>query len=89
MTDLGKVQTTRWTTVAADVDGVPQPEAAGQVAQEKQIYLAWREEADVQTATWFAEGYDVIVSNAAVGYFGPTDAPGNCWCVTGRKVVSE
>lgn len=87
--ELGKVTNERWRTIAVDVDGVPQPDQTGKITLNCRVYLAWKDEADTQKNDWEQEGFTVIIGSAAVSYFGPSDAPGNCWAVIGLKEVSE
>lgn len=79
---IGNVETTKWRTVAADIDGVPQPEKIGQLTESRRAQFAYRAEAVKWAADMTAEGFEVIwIASAAVSYYGPTDAPGNCWSV--------
>jgi hypothetical protein len=83
---IGTVSTERATTIAADVDGVVQTELIGQVTERRRAQFAYRAEADQWAADMTAEGFTVTwIASAAVNYFGPTDAPGNCWSVTVEK----
>lgn len=87
---IGSVQTERWRTIAADIDGVPQPEKAGQVTVRRQAQFAYRAEAEQWAAEQEAEGFGgTVISSAAVAYFGPTDAPGNCWSVSTERLLEH
>jgi len=82
-TMIGQVSEERWRTVAADIDGIPQPEKINQVHTSRRAMFAYRAEAELWIIGQAAEGFnDAVIASAAVSYFGPTDAPGNCWSVT-------
>lgn len=87
---IGTAVTERWKTVAADVDGVPQPELCGQVTETQTARFAYRAEGELWAAGMALAGFELAwFGSAAVSYFGPTDAPGNCWSVmVGRAAKS-
>jgi surface antigen len=85
---IGKVETVRWTVVVAELDGVPQPEMAGKTTERRAAQFAYRAEGEQWAAEQAAEGFEVAwFASAAVSYYGPTDAPGNCWSVTVERVA--
>jgi len=85
---IGIVTTEEWRTVALEIDGVPQVNQAGTVTERATARFAWSAEAHEWIAAMAAEGYsDAVIASAAVSYFGPTDAPGNCWSVTVERVA--
>jgi hypothetical protein len=94
MIELGKVTEETWRTVAADVDGVPQPEKIGQLTITRRAYFAYQDEAQAFLREQAAEGFAPAdgwggIGSAAVSYFGPTDAPGNCWSVQVEKITAS
>ena len=84
---IGTVETTEWITVAADIDGEPQPGELGKLRTERYARFAWRAEAETWLTEQQADGYDGTIASAAVSWFGQTDAPGNCWSVTTSKIT--
>lgn|SRR5487761_1186702 len=84
---IGQVREENWRTVAADTDGIPQPEKINQVTTRRQALFAYRAETAQWIAEQEAEGFGgPVIASAAVSYFGPTDAPGNCWSVTVERL---
>lgn len=81
-------EVSRWRTVAADVDGIPRPERAGELHEQMQALFAYRADADRWLTALQAKGYEGTVAMAAVSYFGPTDSPSNCWSVSAEILVS-
>lgn len=81
---------------------VPQPEKIGQVTEEISAYFAFKSEAlewaaglEASGEGWTApdgtdDGYGpgtAGLSSAAISYYGPTDAPGNCWGMRRERIV--
>lgn len=84
---IGQVIGETWRTVAADIDGIPQPEKINQLTATRRALFAYRAEAEKWAADQEAEGFgETVIASAAVSYFGPTDAPGNCWSVTVERL---
>lgn len=84
---IGTVREESWRTIAADIDGIPQPQLVNQVTTRRETLFAYRAEADQWAAGQQAEGFgDPVIASAAVAYFGPTDAPGNCWSVSVERL---
>lgn len=88
---IGTVEENHWRTIAADADGVPQPEKTGQVRIEREAKFAWRAEAEQWVAEQKAEGFGeaFIASAATTSYYGLTDAPGNCWQARVEKLAGS
>jgi hypothetical protein len=91
---LGEITEETWRTVAADIDGVPQPDKVNQLTITRRVYFAWQAEAQTFLREQAAEGFAPAdgwggIGSAAVSYFGPTDAPGNCWSVQVQKITSN
>jgi hypothetical protein len=87
---IGQVEIANWRTVAADVDGVPQPEKIGQLTEQRRALFAYRSEVELWINEMAAQGFDdFIIASAATSYFGPTDAPGNCWSVTVERIIAS
>lgn len=91
---IGTVRETVWRTVALEIDGIPQPEAVNQLTIHREAYFAYRAEAVEWLEEQEAEGFERTFSgdgigSAAMSYFGPTDAPGNCWSVDVSKIAVE
>jgi hypothetical protein len=87
---IGTVRTERWRAVAADVDGVPQPELIGKVTERRTAQFAYRAEGEQWANDQAAEGFELAwFASAAVSYYGPTDAPGNCWSVTMERPAED
>lgn len=97
---IGTAKVSRWRTIAADVDGMPAPELIGQVTETIEARFAYKAEAikwaaglEASGEGWAAEdgagdGWGAPgLSSAAVSYFGPTDAPGNCWSIRRVRIV--
>lgn len=84
---IGTVETTKWRTVAADVDGVPQAAEVGKLTERHHVYYAWKVEIEHWAAKLRAVGYEVTIGSAAASYYGPTDAPGNCWFATAERTA--
>ena len=86
---IGTPEASEWVTIAADTDDVPQPGEIGKLRTELSARFAYRAEAD----TWLAEmqrgGYDGTIASCACSYYGPTDAPGNCWSVSVSKITGR
>jgi hypothetical protein len=83
---IGTVSTETWRTVAADVDNVPQPGEVNKLTERRTAQFAYRAEGEQWVRDMAAEGFaESWFASAAVSYFGPTDAPGNCWSVTVEK----
>lgn len=84
---IGQVIQETWRTVAADIDGIPQPEKINQLTTSRRALFAYRAEAETWARQQEAEGFsETVIGSAAVSYFGPTDAPGNCWSVTAERL---
>lgn len=81
---------------------VPEPEKIGQITEIIEARFAYKAEALEWAAGLMAsgEGWDVPdgsgdgygpgtagLSSAAVSYFGPTDAPGNCWSMRLERII--
>jgi hypothetical protein len=87
---IGTAEITRWRTVAHDVDGVVQAAEVGKRTERVHAYFAWRAEADEWVDDLRAAGFeDIMIGSAATSYFGPTDAPGNCWFVSAEMEAAE
>ena len=85
---IGTVEREIWRTVAADVDGVPQPAEIGKRTERASCRFAYRAEAEQWVIAMSSEGYgNPVIASAACSYYGPTDAPGNCWSATVEKVA--
>jgi hypothetical protein len=84
---MGQPVTTVWRTIAADIGGVPQPEKIGQLHVIIDIYFAFKTDAESWSRDREYECYETVVGSVAICYFGPTDAPGNCWSVRAEKIV--
>ena len=88
-TMIGTVTEENWRTIAADIDGIPQPEKINQVTTSRRALFAYHAEAQQWILDQAAEGFgDAVIASAAVSYFGPTDAPGNCWSVTVERLAA-
>lgn len=86
---MGEVTEEHWTTVAAERDGVVQHEQIGKQTTTRRAYFAFRAEAERWLRQQAVEGFvSTGISSAATVYFGPTDAPGNCWSASCERVES-
>lgn len=81
-TVMGEVEEGRWTTIAVEVDGVPQPDEVGKVTLTRRVHFAFKQE----MLDWFEEqekeGWTRSSEKpvpCATAYFGPTDSDSNCW----------
>lgn len=86
---IGTVGIMRWVTIAAEVDEVPRPDLVGQVRETRSANFAYRAEANEWLATQEAEGFTGTVAALATSYYGPTDAPSNCWSVSVERLVQS
>lgn len=87
---MGEVEEMFWTVIAAELDGVIQPDEIGRRIEERYVRFAFRSEAEAWIAEQEAEGFaagDPVP--CATLYFGPTDSPSNCWSVSAQKELSS
>ena len=86
LTVMGEIEERVWTVVQAEEDGAPVHGEVGRRDVTRRAYFAFRAEAEAWAVGQAAEGFGPpSLSSAATAYFGPTDAPGNCWHVEVRK----
>lgn len=86
---IGTIEDTTWRTVAADLNGVPQPEKVGTCTRQLRAYFAYKVEAQAWLAEQQADGYEGTIGMAAISYFGPTDSPSNCWFVQVERELHQ
>lgn len=85
---IGKIESATWITLAADVDGVAQPEKVGTRTHQLRAYFAYKAEAEAWLAEQQANGYEGAIGMAAISYFGPTDSPSNAWFVQAEREIT-
>ena len=86
---MGEVTEEHWTTLSAERNGVVQPEQIGKRTTTRRAYFAYRTEAEAWIRQQAVEGFvSTGVASAATFYFGPTDAPGNCWAASVEREES-
>lgn len=87
---MGIVEEKVWTTVLHEIDDAPVPGAIGQRTLVREVYLAFKAEAEAWADAQRAEGFTVRpLILAATNYFGPTDSPSNCWLVQAEKPAPD
>ena len=94
---IGEVTENLWRLIAIDTDGIvtaDDEKRIGEVRIERSAYFAYRAEAEDWRDAQIAEGFQTVfggdgLGSAAVSYYGPTDAPGNCWSVSMEKISIE
>jgi hypothetical protein len=85
---IGTAEQTTWRTIAADVDGTPAPEEIGKRTEQIEARFAYKAEALEWAAGLEAAGWgEASLASAACSYYGPTDAPGNCWTMRLERVT--
>lgn len=83
-TVMGEVEEQTWTTIAAEVDDVVQPDQVGKRQTTRRVHFAYEAEAKLWVAEHEAEGWTRSSERpvpCATFYFGPTDSDSNCWSV--------
>lgn len=93
-TIMGDVVEETWTTIAADRDGEVLPDEIGRRTVTRRAHFAFRAEAEAWLADQEKEGFKIPdgfsgIAPCATRYFGPTDAPTNCWSVNVEKPIEE
>lgn len=85
---MGEVVEQEWTTLAAELDGVPQESEVGKRYLTRNVKLAFFDECGSWLAEQYAQGFWLHWGPApcATAYFGPTDSSSNCWSI---EVVKE
>ncbi len=78
---MGEVREDIWTTIAADVDGVPQEEEIGKRRYRRRVMFAFKDVAEIWLAQQAEEGFERVhgPTPCAAAYFGETDSDSNCW----------
>ena len=80
-----------WTTIAADVAGVPQPDLIGRRRITREAAFAWLVEAEAWLVEQLAEGFtsDGVCPYATFTYHGPSDSTSNCWIAKTYRNLEE
>jgi hypothetical protein len=88
---MGDVREHVWTTIAADIDGVPQPEEVGQRRLRRKVMFAFKAEAEEWLTAQEAEGFERShgPTPCAAPYFGETDSVSNCWSCEVEQIKEE
>lgn len=78
---MGKVREDIWTTIAAEIDGVPQKEEVGKQRYRRRVMFAFKEETEAWLDEQAADGWEHVhgPTPCAAAYFGDTDSRSNCW----------
>jgi len=85
---MGDVSERIWTTIAADVDGVPQGEEIGKRKTTRRVMWAFKDEAEAWIDSYERDGWEIVhgPTPCAAVYFGDTDSPANCWSAEVEKL---
>ncbi len=88
---MGDVREDIWTTIAADIDGIPQGAEIGKRRTRRRVMWAFKDEAEAWIDAHERDGWDPVhgPTPCAAAYFGETDSPSNCWSAEVEKLVDK
>lgn len=86
---MGEPEERIWTTIAADIDGVPQDEEIGKKRTRRRVLWAFKSESEAWLDAHERDGWEIVhgPTPCAAAYFGETDSTGNCWSAEVERIA--